>query len=671
MGGIEVASSTRLFEATSSHYDTGLPREAAGDLPGSPLVSPGAAARGGDVTFASAVYAGDFDDIEDEIETIVEFVAAAAAASGLEIPIGGDGTIAKQRTDLSDEDFGFASLVNLPLTLVIMLLAMGGLAAAGVPILIAYLGVAMTAGVVTLFSRVVPMEPVWIQVVLLMGLAAGIDYTLFLFTRYRYERAQGRAPDDAAAIASHTAGRGVLIAALTTMLAVLGMFFIGFNVFDSLGLAAFITILVALLVALTLTPAVLGDGLNRWTVPRIGRRYNIAQAGSLNALAGRVVQASTNRPWLWGTLALGAMIALIYPMVTLNLGFNGVRSLNDDVDAKAAIVALEENFTIGVLSPALVIVDPGEGRNIFAPAVQEQVNRLQDLVVAENERAAAAGEHVPFAQPFDTSINEAGDTERLEIPINADTGDQDAVDAVNLLRDELIPAAFTDGSTRALVTGATAFNIDFKDSIDTRTPIVVAFVVVTAFLILVALYRSLVVPLIAVVLNLLAVTAAYGLLVLVFQEGYALEGLLDFEATGIVESWLPLFVFTITFGISMDYLTFAIGRMQELYTRGASTDEAIVEGVGERFGIVLSAAAIMIAVATVFAFTRDIGLQQFGFTLAVAVLLDTTIILLVLLPAMMRLAHAHLWYLPRWLDWIPGGPTRVPEREREERAPAR
>jgi uncharacterized membrane protein YdfJ with MMPL/SSD domain len=208
---------------------------------------------------------------------------------------------------------------------------------------------------------------------------------------------------------------------------------------------------------------------------------------------------------------------------------------------------------------------------------------------------------------------------------------------------------------RVLVAGATAGNIDFADNINTRTPLVILFVVLTAFLVLVVMYRSLVIPLIAVVLNLVAVGGAYGVLVLVFQRGYLLEDLLQFEATGIVESWLPLFVFSIMFGISMDYLTFAIGRVQELYRRGWSTENAIVEGVRGSFGVVFSAAGIMIAVAMVFAFTRFLAMQQFGFTLAIAVLFDATLILLVLLPATLHLARKRLWYLPSWLSWIPGG----------------
>ena len=654
VGGTEVVSSYRVFSRTLSHYDIGEPRES------SPLVSVGESR--GDVTFAQVEYSSELDDLDklgDDVDLVTGLVSEAAAASGFDILIGGGVTRAVQESEVIEEDFSSASILNLPLTLIILLIALGGVVAAGVPVGLAYAGVAMAAGVIALVSNLTPMVEFWLQIVLLMGLAAGIDYTLFLFTRFRAEREQGRTPADAAAVASHTAGKAVMIAGVITVFALLGMFFIGHIVFDSIGIAAVLTIFMVMLMALTLTPALLGDGLSRFNIPKIGRRFNVAQAGLLNPLAVWIVRTSVRRPWIVAPLGIAAMLALTYPMLTLNLGLNGARALNDDVESKAATLALEDNFTIGLLSPAAVVVDPGQGRNIFAADVQQGVNRLIDLVRAENERAEASGEHVPFAEPIETSVNRSGDLEVIEIPLNADTGDKEALDAVRLLRAELIPAAFPDDSIRVLVTGESGGNLDFQDEIIARTPYVVIFVVLTAFVVLVALYRSLLVPLITVFLNLLAVGGAYGVLTLVFQEGWALEGLLSFEATGIIESWLPLFVFTIMFGISMDYLNFAITRVEELYRQGYTVQDAIVEGVGNSFGIVLSAAAIMIAVAAVFSVMRFLQIQQMGFALAIAVLLDATVILLVLLPSLMGLAGKYLWYLPSWLNWIPGGPKQT------------
>jgi len=649
VGGTDVVSSYRLFSNTFSHYDIGESRES------SPLVSIDDSR--GDVTFAQAEYSDelDLDDPGNDVDEVIRIVDAAAAASDFKILIGGGATLNQQVNEIIEEDFSSASVINLPLTLIILIIALGALVAAGVPVVLAYAGVAMAAGVVALVSNVVPMFEAWLQIVLLMGLAAGIDYTLFLFTRFRTEREADVPTADAAAVASHTAGKAVLIAGLTTMLALVGMFLIGNVLFNSVGVAAVLTIFMVLLMALTLTPALLGDGLSRFNIPKIGRGFNLAQAGLLNPLARAIVRTSVRWPYIVAPLSVAAMLALTYPMLTLNLGFNGAAALHDDVSSKDAILALEENFTIGLLAPAVVVVEPGEGRNIFAADVQERVDQLIDLVLAENARAEAAGEHIPFAEPINTYVNRGGDLEIIEIPLNADTGDDEALDAVGLLRDSLIPEAFPDDSVRALVTGSTGANVDFKDEMMARTPYVVIFVLVTAFVVLVILYRSLLVPLITVFLNLLAVGASYGVLTLVFQEGWALEGLLSFKATGIIESWLPLFVFTLMFGISMDYLNFAITRVEELFHRGYSVEDAIVEGVGDSFGIVFSAAAIMIAVAAVFALMRFLAIQQLGFALAIAVLLDTTIILLLMLPALMGLAGKHLWYLPSWLNWLPGG----------------
>ena len=665
VGGTDVTSSYRLFSKTLSHYDIGAPRES------SPLVSVGESR--GDVTFAQAEYSKELDELDglgDDVDEVIRLVSEAAAASGFDILIGGGATIIEELNEIIEEDFSSASLLNLPLTLIILLIALGGLVAAGLPVILAYGGVAMAAGVVALASNLVPMFDAWIQIVLLMGLAAGIDYTLFLFTRFRAERERGRLAADAAAVASHTAGKAVFIAGLTTMLALVGMFLIGNVTFNSVGVAAVLTIFMVLLMALTLTPALLGDGLSRFNIPYVGRRFNVAQAGLLNPVARWIVRASVRWPLIVAPLGVAVMLAITYPMLTLNLGFNGARALHDDVESKAAILALEDNFTIGLLAPAIVVVDPGKGKNIFAADVQQRVNRLIELVQEENRRAEAAGEHIPFAEPIKTAVNRSGDLETIEIPLNADTGDDAALDAVAMLREKLIPEAFPDGSVRALVTGATGANVDFKDEILAKTPYVIIFVVLTAFVVLVALYRSLLVPLITVFLNLLAVGAAYGVLTLVFQEGWALEGLLSFEATGIIESWLPLFVFTLMFGISMDYLNFAITRVEELFRRGYSVQDAIVEGVGDSFGIVFSAAAIMIAVAAVFALMRFLAIQQLGFALAIAVLFDTTVILLVLLPALMGAAGKYLWYLPSWLNWIPGGQNQVRGSAGAQPAPA-
>jgi uncharacterized membrane protein YdfJ with MMPL/SSD domain len=269
------------------------------------------------------------------------------------------------------------------------------------------------------------------------------------------------------------------------------------------------------------------------------------------------------------------------------------------------------------------------------------------------ETASAESPDAPFGAPIQTDVNNAGDTELIQIPINGDTGESRAIDAVNHLRNDLIPGAFADSPARVLVTGATAGNIDFRDNIIFRTPFVFGFVLGLAFLIMLITFRSLVIAVKAIILNALSVGAAYGLLVLVFQRGWLLTGVLNFEATGIIESWLPLFLFSILFGLSMDYHLFIMGRIKEAHERGMSNDEAISTGVKATAGTITNAAAVMIAVAVIFAFMRDIGIKQFGFGLAAAILIDATVIRSILLPASMKLLGEANWYLPSWLRWLP------------------
>lgn len=668
-GTSEVLVSTRVVASTLTHYEIGAPREA------SPFVAPGT--TGGDVTFATVELEGELDSSAASTApaAVEEVDRVIAAVDGWQtshpefaILIGGDASQTDQVSELIGEDFGFAALVSTPLTLVIMLVAMGTVLAAVAPIVLAYAGILITLALLALISRVLPFEESYVQVVLLMGLAAGVDYGLFLLTRFRTARHGGAEIADSVSTAWNTAGRNVFIAALTTVVALCGMFFIGDPIFTGFGFGAILTIILSALVAMILLPAVTGDAMNRLRLPLIGRRPLAAEESPLNRVAGRIVGFAVRRPVPVATVTVAVLIVVAVPLFSLNLGFNGARSLSDEIEAKAAFVALEENFVLGLSSPIEVVVDAGENENVFDPRIQSALQSLAAEVNAENERAVEAGERPPYGpgELISTRFNDAGDLEVVSVPVNDDVGTARAIAARDLLRTELIPLAFTEAPVEEVLTaGQTAGFADFEENISAKTPITIAFVLVTSFIVLVAMYRSLAIGVIAVVLNALAVGAAYGLLKLVFQDGWALEGVFDFEATGIVEAWLPLFVFTITFGISMDYLTFAIGRVKEFHDRGLSTREAIDKAVRRGAGTVIMAAVVMIGVALSFAFTRFLAIQQFGFTLAVVVLIDATLILMLLLPASLRLAGERLWYLPSWLEWLPGGRARVAPKEPE------
>jgi uncharacterized membrane protein YdfJ with MMPL/SSD domain len=643
LGGTRVVSSTRIVAETVTHYDTGLTREK------SPFVAPNE--TGGDITFALVQIEGQVDEAVENIDPVLEAVAEAGAeADGFEILIGGDASLTKQLTEIIDEDFGRAGILNVPITLAILILAFGALIAAIVPLVLAFIAVFVALGALAAISQGFPLFEGYTQIVLLIGLATGIDYSLFVISRYRNEREAGLSKEEALRVAMGTSGKAIVFAGATTVFAVAGMFLVGDPIFSSLGLASIVVVIFAVSMAMTLLPAIiamLGDNIDRFRVPFLG-----GGTGVREGVWGWIFDRVLAWPIIPAVVTIAVLIAIAAPATTLNLGFNGPRSFPEDAEGTKALIALEENFTLGLVQPAVVVVDAGEKQNVFAQDIQASTAELlrlvgEDAVSPDNPEALYGP---PARAP---EFSDAGDTELLFVPVNGDSGEDRAIDAVNELRDELIPAAFEDSSADVLVTGATAGNIDFKANIIFRTPFVFAFVLGLAFIILLLTFRSLVISITAIILNLFSVFAAYGLLVLVFQEGYLLEGILDFEATGIIESWLPLFLFSLLFGMSIDYEMFIMGRIKERFERGASTDEAIAQGVKGTAGVISNAAAIMVAVALIFAFTRNIGLQQFGFGLAAAILVDATIIRAFVLPTTMKLLGEWNWYLPSWLEWIP------------------
>jgi uncharacterized membrane protein YdfJ with MMPL/SSD domain len=643
VGGTTVVSDKRIVSGTTTHYDIGAPRE------DSPFVAQNE--DGGDVTFAFVDFEGEVEDAVDNIDPVLDAVAEAEAASdGFEILIGGDASLNKQLNEIVEEDFGRALILNLPIAFLILFLAFGAVVAASVPLALAFAAVITANGILAIVSQFYPLELSYSEMVLLMGLATGIDYALFVVTRYRRERRAGSSKEEALQVASGTSGKAVVFAGMTVLLAISGMFVVDNAVFTSLALAAIVVVALAIVISVTLLPAIiamLGDNIDRLSLPFLGRG-----SGEGGGVWGFITDRVLAQPAIIGAVTVVALLAVAAPYLTLNLGFNGPRTFSDDAEGKKALIALEENFTIGLMQPAVVVVDAGEKENVFAADIQASVAELVRLVELESRTPESPDE--PYgALAQEPDFNNAGDTEVIAIPLNADSGDPEAIDAVNHLRDDLVPAAFEDSPAEALVTGNTAFNIDFKDNIIFRTPFVFAMVLGLAFIILLVMFRSIVIPIKAIILNLLSVGAAYGVLVLVFQEGWLLEGILDFEATGIIESWLPLFLFAILFGLSMDYHMFVLSRVKEAYERGMSNEESVSVGIKATAGTITSAAAIMVAVFSIFAFMRFMGMKQFGLGLGVAVLIDATVIRSILLPASMKLLGDWNWYLPSWLEWIP------------------
>ncbi|MCJ7492426.1 MAG: MMPL family transporter [Dehalococcoidia bacterium] len=638
--GTKVVSSTRVVSATLTHYDIGMPRDA------SPFVAPGEA---GDVTFALVSLQGSAWTAKDHVQPVLDEVARADEPSaGFSIMSGGPASINKQMDTIISEDLSFALIMNLTVTLVILLLVFRAPVAASIPLALAMAAVITATAILGLISQAMSLSILFTEVVLLMGLATGIDYSLFVVSRFRNERRKGRSKEDALRAAAGTSGKAVVFAGCTVVLAVSGMFLVGDSTFNSIGLASIVVVVLAVLISVTLLPALLmmlADHIDRFSLPFL------KSGGEGGGIWGFITDHVLRRPVVLAVGVLAVLLATAYPALTLNLGFNGAKGLPDAVAAKKALLVLQDNFTLGLSSPALVVVDAGKDRNVYASDVQSRVSGLVSSVQAESTESV--GPDAPYGAPIQTSINDAGDTEAIRIPLNADTGEQKALDAVDRLRKDIVPASFGGGTAKALVTGDTAANIDFRDNIIFRTPFVFMFVLGLAFLILLVTFRSIVIAVKAIILNLLSVGATYGLLVLVFQKGWLLEGVLDFKATGIIESWLPLFLFTILFGLSMDYHMFVLSRIKEAHEHGANSDDAVSMGIRATAGTITSAALIMVAVAMIFAFTRFIGLKQFGFGLAVAILIDATVIRSILLPASMKLLGDYNWYLPKWLEWLP------------------
>jgi RND superfamily putative drug exporter len=639
-GGISVASSTRVVSGTLTHYDIGASRET------SPFVAPG---DSGDVTFALVSLQGNAWTAKDHVQPVLDEVARANGRSAdFSILSGGPASINKQMDTVISEDLSFALILNLSVTLVILLIVFRAPVAAVIPLALAMAAVVTATAILGVISQAVALSNIFTEVVLLMGLATGIDYALFVVSRFRNERRKGRSKEDALRAAAGTSGKAVIFAGCTVVLAVGGMFLVGDSTFNSLGVAAIVVVVLAVLISMTLLPALLmmlADHIDRFSLPFL------RSTSETGGIWGFITDHVLRRPVVLAVGTLAVLLTLAYPALTLNLGFNGAKGLPDAVEAKKALLVLQDNFTLGLTSPALVVVDAGKDNNVYSPEIQSRVSGFVSSV--ERESTASAGPDAPYGVPIQTNINDAGDTEAIRIPLNADTGEQKAIDAVNHMRTDAIPAAFGGGAAKAQVTGDTAANIDFRDNIIFRTPFVFAFVLGLAFLILLVTFRSIVIAVKAIILNLLSVGATYGVLVLVFQKGWLLERPLNFKATGIIESWLPLFLFTILFGLSMDYHMFVLSRIKEAHEHGASSNEAVSQGIRATAGTITSAAIIMVAVAMIFGFTRFIGLKQFGFGLAVAILIDATVIRSILLPASMKLLGDYNWYLPKWLEWLP------------------
>jgi RND superfamily putative drug exporter len=568
---------------------------------------------------------------------LIELVHRRDGADGFTLVTGGPGTLQHGFTETSEKDLRTAEMIGLPLAILILLFVFGAGVAAGIPIVQSLISITIAVGLTAVIGRWFSLSNFVLNMITMIGLAVGIDYSLLIIERFREERRRGRDKLEAIGLVGATSSRAVLFSGGSVIVALIGLLIEPDNIFRSLAAGAIVVALVAIASALTLLPAVLsllGDRVNALQLP-FRRPRPAAQADG--GFWARVTALVTRRPWVSIALTIIPLVALALPYSTINLGTAGVSTLPHESDAYRAYQILNKEFSAGLIGPAFVVVDG----DVTRPEVQAGVQRLRARLQTD-----------PIFGPAQVAANDARDLALLVVPMRGDIEGKEANAAVVRLRADYIPAAFAGTPAKVLVTGATAGNADYTGVVREWTPAIVAVVLGLSFLLLLVVFRSVVVPVKALIMNLLSVGAAYGLMVLVFQHGVGV-GLLGFQQVEAIETWVPLFLFAVLFGLSMDYHVFLLSRIRERYDQTGDNRGSVVFGLRSTAGIITGAALIMVAVFSGFAKGSLVAFQQMGFGLAVAVILDATVIRTVLVPASMTLLGDWNWYLPRWLGWLP------------------
>ena len=548
-----------------------------------------------------------------------------------------DGRLANQDIqELVNGGLDASLRLTIPLTFLILLVAFGAAIAAFVPLVLAVTALLAAFGVLGLYSQLVdPVSPYASQLIVLIGLAVAVDYSLFMVTRYRTERRAGRVKLEAIRVASATAGRAVFFSGLAVMFSIGGLFLLNDNLFRSMAIGTIAVVLIAVIGSLTFLPAtlaILGDNVDRLRVPFL--RRDRPEGSGLWAL---VVRAVMRRPLIAFLLAGGLLVAIAFPATRLHMGQSDFDSFPDSIDAVAGVNLLNEKWPQGSTLALQVVVTHADRADTKAA-----IDDLSTKILALDG----------ISEPVDTRLSVDKTVALVSYVMAGGQNDEHNRDIIREVRRDLVPAAFAAfPDVDAYVTGRAAFTLDIVDFYARGMPLVMAFVLGLSFLLLLVAFRSIVIPIKAILLNLLSTGSAFGLLVLVFQDG-RLAGPLGFKP-GPIEAFVPVFIFTILFGLSMDYHVFILTRIKEARDHGLSTNEAVARGIAITSGTVTSAAAIMVVVFSVFVTLELVVIKQLGFGLATAVLIDATIVRSVLLPATMRLLGDWNWWLPPFLRWLP------------------
>jgi uncharacterized membrane protein YdfJ with MMPL/SSD domain len=583
---------------------------------------------------AVVITVGMGPDAEDGIKDVIDVVEQADRGP-LEVTITGEFTADDDFLTLSNKDLKEGELFfGLPAALVVLLFVFGAVVAGLVPILLAIVAIVFALALVAIVGQVWEVSFFVVNMLTGMGLALGVDYALFVVSRFREERARGVEKIEAVTGTGRTASRAVLFSGTAFVIAMTGMLLVPDTILRSLAAGAILVGLTAVAAAATLLPAILsllGDRVDALRLPFVGR------GSGEGRFWGAVVARVQRRPLASLIVATAFLVLLALPALDLRTGSAGVRTIPDGYASKDGFNALERELGVGTVDSAQVVV---EG-DVAAPPVRQGIESLRAELASDRAFRNPELETAP-----DASLAV------VEALVAGDSRDERSVQAVERLRSEIVPQTLGNAAVKVYVTGETAEILDYRELMERWLPIVFAFVLGFSFILLTLAFRSIVVPAKAIVLNLLSVGAAYGLIVLVFQKGVGNE-LFGFPQVDAIEAWLPLFLFSVLFGLSMDYHVFLLSRIRERYTQTGDSSEAVAFGVRTTARLITGAALIIIVVFVGFATGELVMFQQMGFGVAVALLLDATVIRSVLVPAAMELLGERNWYLPRWLSWLP------------------
>ena len=591
-------------------------------------------------TIINVVMAGGIDEANENVVHLTEIAQEAASAPDFETYVVGPSSVNRDFLEVAKSDLLKGEIIGVGIALVILILVFRTVGAAPIPIVMAIVSIVVAVALSSLVGQLYRLSFFIVNMITMIGLAVGIDYSLFIVGRYREERAAGLGKRDAITKAGATASRAVFFSGITVVLALVGMLVVPTSVFFSLGLGAILVAVTAVLAALTLLPALLslvGDRVNSLPLPVIG-----GNSRGRGRFWIRITSMVMKRPLLSLAFSGGLLLAATAPVADLNLGGSGIETLPESMASKQGFLVLESEFSAGLVSPATIVIDG----DVRSKQVQNGIARL----------TAALRQDPGYGEPR-VQTSETGDVAVVFVPFNADLFDGAGIGGVRRLRAEHVPNAAIPANV--YVGGSAAERTDFRDLAASWTPRVFGFVLGLSFILLTIAFRSLVVPIKAIFMNLLSVGAAYGLLVLVFQRGVG-AGLFGFQQVEAIETWIPLLLFTVLFGLSMDYHVFLLSRIRERYDQNQNNQESVAFGLRSTAGMITGAALIMVAVFGGFAAGDLVMFQQIGFGLAAAVLLDATIIRSVLIPASMQLLGKRNWYFPRFLEWLPDVRVEAP-----------